>query len=75
MNLQAPDEEAMIRISVADLDHRFATVDRSRIDEIVRRLVGALFARARVKTFVGIIAERHAREELREIGAERARGS
>jgi hypothetical protein len=64
MELQAPDEEAMVRGAVADLDDRFATIDRSRIEGTVRRLVHEWCARSRVKSFVGIIAERHAREEL-----------
>lgn len=64
MELQAPDEEAMIRVAVADLADRFGSIDTSRIDVIVRRLVSEWFARARVKTYVGIIAERHARAEL-----------
>jgi hypothetical protein len=66
MELQALDEEAMIRVAVADLDERFASIDTSRIEMTVRRLFGEWFARARVKTFVGIIAERHARAELQQ---------
>jgi hypothetical protein len=66
MELQAPDEEAMIRIAVADLDDRFATIGRSRIEGTVRRLVHEWFTRAHVKVFVGIIAERHARTELQQ---------
>ena len=61
MELQAPDEESMIRIAVADLDGRFASIDRARIEGTVGRLVHEWFERARVKNFVGIIAERHAR--------------
>jgi len=60
----------MIRVAVADLADladRFASIDTSRIDVIVRRLVSKWFARARVKTLVGIIAERHARAELQRI--------
>jgi len=58
----------MVRVAVADLGRRFATVDRSRIEMTVRRRVGELFARARVKIYVGIIAERHARDELQRLG-------
>jgi len=64
MDLQAPDEESMVRGAVADLDHRFASLDRSRIEATVRRLVHDWFISARIKTFVGIIAERYARSEL-----------
>ena len=39
MELQAPDEESMIRVAVADLDNRFASIDPSRIESTVRRLV------------------------------------
>ena len=70
MDLQTSDEEAMVRVAVADLDDRFASIDRSRIDSTVRRLVHDWFVRARVKTFVGIIAERHARAELEQVGSE-----
>jgi len=70
MELQPSDEESIVRVAVADLGRRFAPVDRSRIETTVRRRVGELFAEARVKTYVGIIAERHARDEL-----QRLRGS
>ena len=64
MELQAPDEEAMVRTAVADLERQFTSVDPSRIEDSVRRLVREWFASARVKIFVGLIAERHARAEL-----------
>jgi hypothetical protein len=70
MELQAPDEESMIRVAVADLDDRFASIARSRIEGTVRRLVHEWFRRAHVKVFVGIIAERHARAELQQLGPE-----
>jgi hypothetical protein len=73
MELQAPDEESMIRVAVADLDDRFASIDRSRIEGTVRRLVHEWFTRAHVKLFVGIIAERHARTELQQVGPEARR--
>jgi len=69
MDLRTPDEEAMIRAAVADLDHRFASLDHSRVESTVRREVHAWFTRARVKTFVGVIAERHARAELERLEA------
>jgi hypothetical protein len=70
MDLQAPDEESMVRFAIADLDREFADVDRSRIEATVRPLVRIWFSRARVKTFVGIIAERHARAELKAMSTE-----
>ncbi|HTK15908.1 MAG TPA: hypothetical protein VL769_05900 [Acidimicrobiia bacterium] len=70
MDMQAPDEETMVKVAVADLDDRFESIDRSKIETTVRRLVHELFARSRVKSFVGILAERRARAELRRIAFE-----
>jgi len=67
MEPQAPDEETLVKVAVADLDEQFESIDRPRIEATVRRLVRELLARARVKNFVGIIAERRARAELRKI--------
>ena len=64
MDLQVPDEESMVRVAVADLDERFSSVDRLRIESTVRRTVHDWIVRARIKTYVGIIAERHARAEI-----------
>jgi hypothetical protein len=74
MDLPTPDEETMIKAAVADLDDRCATIERSRIEATVRRLVRAWWTRARVKLFVGIIAERHARAELQAVRADRESG-
>ena len=71
MELQPSDEESIVRVAIADLGRRFASVDPSRIETTVRRRVGELFAGARVKTYVGIIAERHARDELQRLGGVR----
>ncbi len=67
MELQAPDEESMVRVAVENLADRFETIERSRIESTVRRVVRGWFARARVKIFVGIIAERGARAELQQL--------
>ena len=64
MELQPVSEETMVEVAVAHLDARFPTVDRDEIDLTVRRVVRASFERARVTTFVGILAERQARAEL-----------
>jgi hypothetical protein len=64
MELQPPDEETMVKVAVADLDDRFESIDRSKIETTVRRLVRDLLAKSRVKIFVGIFAERRARAEL-----------
>lgn len=63
---RVPDEEAMVRAAVANLVDSFA-IDAREIEATVRRFVTEWFERARVKTFVGIIAERHARMELQRI--------
>lgn len=67
MELQPPDEEALTCVLVADLADRFPSIARARIEEIVRPIVAEWFAHARVKSFVGIIAERRARNELRRV--------
>ena len=71
MNMQPPNEETMVKVAIADLEDEFATVDPSRIEATVRRLVHSWFTRAHVKSFVGIIAERHARAELEQVGGAR----
>ena len=60
-----PDENAMVKAAVADLEHQFDDVDPARIEETVRKHMDKRFAQARVKTYVGIFAERDARAELR----------
>ena len=69
MELKAPDEESMVRAAVDHLRDRFRSTDTSRVEATVRRHVHDVSARARVKPFVGIIAERHARAELQRISA------
>jgi hypothetical protein len=70
MEPHAPDEETMVKVAVTDLDGRFESIDRSRIEATVRPLVRDLFERARAKTFVGIIAERRAKSELKKLARE-----
>jgi hypothetical protein len=67
MDPQAPDEETMVKVAVTDLDDRFESIERSKIEATVRPLVRDLLARAQVKTFVGIIAERRAKTELKKL--------
>jgi hypothetical protein len=62
--LPAPDTDAMIRTAVADLERRLP-VEPERVERTVRKHVDALFERSRIKTFVGVLAERRALEELR----------
>ena len=66
MELQAPTEEAMVKVAVAHLDERFPAIETPRIEATVRRSVDECYAKARVKNFVGIIAERSARAELQQ---------
>jgi len=53
----------MVRAAVADLERRLRS-DSPRIERTVRRVVREWSDRSRVKTLVGVIAERHALEEL-----------
>jgi hypothetical protein len=70
MELQAPDEESLVRVAVENLADRFDSIERSRIESTVRRVVRDWLTRARVKVFVGIIAERGARAELQQLRAD-----
>ena len=67
MELQSSHDEIMVRIATAALADQFATLERSHIEATVQRHVSELHSRARVTTFVGIIAERHARDELQQL--------
>ena len=59
------DEEAMVRMAVATVDRKCRSDDHQHVEDAVRRHVHELFGQARIKTFVGVIAARHALEELR----------
>jgi hypothetical protein len=65
----------MVRVAVEHLADRFESIDRSRIESTVRRVVRDWFARARIKIFVGIIAERRARAELERLPTETSASS
>jgi hypothetical protein len=58
------NEEAMVRVAVADLERR-VDADRERVEQTVRKHVDALFDQSRIKSFIGILAERRALQELR----------
>jgi len=60
----APDEEKMVDVAVEELGTRFPAVDRDEIESTVRRHVEAWWTRARIKTYIGVIAGREARAEL-----------
>ena len=59
-----PDTEAMVRTAVADLSRR-VDADDERVERTVRRHIVNLFEHSRIKTFVGVLAERRALTELR----------
>ena len=59
-----PDTEAMVRAAVADLERRLES-DSERVEAAVRKHLDELYERSRIKTFVGILAERRALNELR----------
>ena len=54
-----PDAEAMVHAAVAGLDRK-VDADRERVEKTVRKHVDMLFRAARIKTFVGVLAERRA---------------
>src|SRR5262245_20311345 len=64
MDLKPPSEDAMVHTATVGLERRFPTVSKPRIEDVVRRWIRKIRARARVQTFVGILAERRARAEL-----------
>ncbi len=65
MEPQSSDDDIVVRITAAALTNQFTTLDQSQIEATVQRHFTELRAQARITTFVGIIAERHAHEELR----------
>ena len=65
MEPSEPDEATIVRVAVAHLDAWLPSRPTSEIESVVRRRVRDRFARSRVKNFIGILAERDAREELR----------
>ena len=64
MESQSSSDDIVVRNTAAALTDQFARLDRSQIEATVQRHFTELRARARITTFVGIIAERHARAEL-----------
>ena len=62
--LLSPDEKTLVKVAVADLGDRFPSLGHSRIERVVSREVHRWFVRARIKTYVGIIAGREARSDL-----------
>ena len=69
VELKPPSEDALISVVVADLAERFPSIDHARIEAIVRPIVTECFTEASVKTYVGIIAERRAWKQLRQLNS------
>ena len=67
MELEGSNDDIAVRIATAALADQFARLERSHIEATVQRHLDELHARARVTTFIGIFAERHAREELQKL--------
>ncbi len=59
------NEESMIRMAVADVGSH-VDVDDEHVKETVRRHVDNLHEGARIKSFVGILAERRTLRELKQ---------
>ena len=65
----------MVKIATADVERRFPTLDRPHVEATVRSSVHRWCERARVKTFVPIIAARDARAVIeRELAIEQTDG-
>jgi hypothetical protein len=67
VELSEPDEATAVRVAVAHLDARFPSLDRDEIESVVRPRVRDRFEHSRIKSFIGILAERDARTELERI--------
>jgi hypothetical protein len=65
MELQQPNEETLVQNATDSLNSMDPTADRGRVERRVREIVHDLCAHSRVKNFIGVIAERRARDELR----------
>jgi hypothetical protein len=75
VELQHTDEESIVRTAAERLEAEYPAVDHALVRQRVRDLVHDLCAHARVTNFVGIIAERRARDELKRARASQRRGS
>jgi hypothetical protein len=67
VELSESDEATAVRVAVAHLDARFPSLDRAEIESVVRPRVRDRFEHSRIKSFIGILAERDARTELERI--------
>lgn len=65
MDLGAQDETAMAQLAARDLQQQFTEVNADDVDALVREFVQRRFEAARIKAFVGVLAERDARAEIK----------
>jgi hypothetical protein len=65
MQVQQPNEDALVRNATERVSATEPRVERDRVERRVREIVHDLCAHSRVTNFIGVIAERRAREELR----------
>ena len=65
MDLASQDEAAMAKVAARDLQEQFVEVNPDDVDTLVQQLVHRRYEAARVKTFVGVLAARDARAEIK----------
>jgi hypothetical protein len=66
---ETQDEEKIARVVTEHLDARFPSMAREQVEAVAHRRVHDRYVHARIKNFVGIIAERDARAELARLGS------
>jgi hypothetical protein len=64
VELSEPDEATIVRVAAAHLDPQFPSVDTRKVESVVRGHVRNRLQQARIRNFVGILAERDARADL-----------
>ena len=67
MELQPLDEDSIVNRATDELRDQFADLDGHHVEETVRRVVHDSYANARVKNYVGVIAQRRARDALQQL--------
>ena len=65
MEMPAPDGTEALRLIITDLTRTFTDVDHDDIAAVARHEFEQLSARSKAPTFVGILAERRARDRIR----------
>jgi hypothetical protein len=67
MEPQPLDEDSIVNRATDELRDQFADLDGRHVEETVRRVVHDSYVNARVKNYVGVIAQRRARDELQQL--------